>query len=132
MLGKSFDDKSPLFMQIKQRIEDLIVSGAFAVDEQIPSTTQIVQFYKINHITVAKGVNLLVDEGILYKKRGLGVFVSPKGRSILMQKRTDNFTQQFIDPLITEAKKLGIDLHQLIHLIHLQGGKHHDEPHDSH
>lgn len=70
-MSPSFDDKKPIFLQIKELIEDQIVNDQLKEHEQIPSTTQLVQFYKINHLTIAKGINLLVDAGILYKKRGL-------------------------------------------------------------
>jgi len=117
MLGKTFDDNSPLFLQIKERIEDQIINGALAVDEQVPSTTQIVQFYKINHITVSKGVNLLVDEGILYKKRGVGIFVSKGAKNMLIEKRKQNFLTQYLLPMLAEAKKLGIDTKTLIEMM---------------
>jgi len=117
MLGKSFDDSSPLFLQIKERIEDQIINGAHEADEQIPSTTQIVQFYKINHITVSKGVNLLVEEGILYKKRGVGMFVSKGAKKMLMEKRRENFLTQYLLPMLAEAKKLGIDIKTLIEMV---------------
>ena len=117
MLGKSFDDKSPLFLQIKERIEDQIINGALATDEQIPSTTQIVQFYKINHITVSKGVNLLVDEGVVYKRRGVGIFVSKGAKNMLIEKRKDKFLTQYLKPMLAEAKKLGIETKHLIEMI---------------
>ena len=117
MLGKSFDESSPLFLQIKERIEDQIINDAIAVDEQIPSTTQIVDFYKINHITVSKGVNLLVDEGILYKKRGVGMFVSKNAKSQLVEKRKKGFKSAYLDPMLTEAGKLQITKTELITMI---------------
>ena len=117
MLGKSFDDNSPLFLQIKERIEDQIINGALNEDEQVPSTTQIVNFYKINHITVSKGVNLLVDEGILYKKRGVGMFINKGARNMLIEKRKQNFLTQYMKPMLVEAKKLGIDIKALIEMI---------------
>lgn len=117
MLGKSFDDNIPLFLQIKERIEDQIINGALAEDTQVPSTTQIVAFYKINHITVSKGVNLLVDEGILYKKRGVGIFVSKGAKKMLIEKRQQSFLTQYLKPMLTEAKKLGIDIKVLIEMM---------------
>ena len=117
MLGKSLDDNSPLFLQIKDWIEDQIINGAFAADEQIPSTTQIVQFHKINHITASKGVNLLVDEGILYKKRGIGIFVSKGARNMLIEKRRQKFLTQYLKPMVAEARKLGIDIQTLIEMM---------------
>lgn len=122
MLGKSFDDNSPLFLQIKERIEDQVINGALGEDAQIPSTTQIVGFYKINHITVSKGVNLLVDEGILYKKRGVGMFVSKGAKNMLIEKRQQSFLTQYLKPMLAEAKKLGIDIKALIEMIEQEGG----------
>ena len=128
MLGKTFDENSPLFLQIKERVEDQIINGALAEDAQVPSTTQIVQFYKINHITVSKGVNLLVDEGVLYKKRGVGIFVGKGAKKMLIEKRKQSFLTGYLKPMLIEAKKLGIDIQALIKMMEqevhvLQGGK---------
>ena len=123
MLGKSFDDNSPLFLQIKERIEDQIIGGALVADEQIPSTTQIVQFYKINHITVSKGVNLLVDDGIVYKKRGVGIFVSKGAKKMLIEKRKQKFLTQYLKPMLAEAKKLGISINSLIKMVEKEATK---------
>jgi len=117
MLGKAFDESSPLFIQIKERIEDQIINDALKEGDQVPSTTQIVQFYKINHITVAKGVNLLVDEGILYKKRGVGMFVEKDAKQKLMEKRKDGFLAQYLLPMLAEARKLGISKEDLINMM---------------
>jgi len=117
MLGKEFNENEPLFIQIKERIEDQIINGTLKEDEQVPSTTQIVQFYKINHITVAKGVNLLVDEGILYKKRGVGMFVNHGAKEVVMEKRRLNFLAQYMKPMLVEAKKLGINKQALVKMI---------------
>jgi len=117
MLGKAFDESSPLFIQIKERIEDQIINGALGEGDQVPSTTQIVQFYKINHITVAKGVNLLVESGILYKKRGVGMFVEKDAKKKLMEKRKDGFLAQYLLPMLAEARKLGMSKEDLINMM---------------
>jgi len=117
VLGKSFDENSPLFIQIKNRIEAQIMKGILKEDKQIPSTTQIVQFYKINHITVSKGINLLVDEGIIYKKRGVGMFVSKGARVKLKSRRKSAFIKNFIEPLINETQNLDIKNDELIEII---------------
>jgi len=117
MLGKSFDENSPLFLQIKERIEDQIINDAILADEQIPSTTQIVDFYKINHITVSKGVNLLVDEGILFKKRGVGIFVHKDAKNKLIEKRQQSFKTEYLDPMLIEAGKLRITKTEIVNMI---------------
>ncbi|AKL96576.1 transcriptional regulator GntR family [Clostridium aceticum] len=107
-MGQLFHDNKPIFLQIKEKIEDQIVNNQLKEHDQIPSTTQMVQFYKVNHITVSKGINLLVEENIIYKKRGVGMFVAEGAREKLMQNRKELFADNFVLPMIQEAKKLGL------------------------
>lgn len=65
----SNDIQMPIFMQVSEKLTDAIFTGAFAEETQIPSTTEISMTYKINPATVLKGMNLLVDQGLIYKKR---------------------------------------------------------------
>lgn len=95
-------------MQIKELIEDQIVNEQLKENEQIPSTTQLVNFYKINHLTISKGINLLVENGIIYKKRGVGMFVAEGAKEKLLSQRKDQFLDQYLLPMIAEAKKLGL------------------------
>ena len=95
-------------MQIKELIEDQIVNDQLKGNEQIPSTTQLVNFYKINHLTISKGINLLVENGIIYKKRGVGMFVAEGAKEKLLTQRKEQFLDQYLLPMIQEAKKLGI------------------------
>ncbi len=95
-------------MQIKEKIEDQIFKGQLQEHEQIPSTTQMVHFYKVNHITISKGINLLVDEGIIYKKRGVGMFVAEGAKEQLVEQRKGLFESQYVLPLIEEAEKLDL------------------------
>jgi GntR family transcriptional regulator len=116
-LSQSFDDNRPIFIQIKERIEDQIVNDQLQEHDQIPSTTQLVKFYKINHLTIAKGITLLVDAGIIYKKRGVGMFVAEGAKSLLMEQRREGFRDQYMLPLIQEAEKLGISEGEIIDLL---------------
>jgi GntR family transcriptional regulator len=111
------DSNKPIFIQVREKIEDDIVNNDLKEGEQAPSTNQLVKFYKINHATAAKGINQLVEEGILFKKRGIGMFVAEGAREKLLKKRRDAFLNNFIVGLIQEAKKLGISEDDLYHLI---------------
>jgi len=111
------DDGRPIFIQIAERIEDDILSGGLEEGTQVPSTNQFAAFYKINPATAAKGVNLLVDEGILYKKRGIGMFVTEGARVKVIEKRKELFFEQYVITMIQEAKKLGITTDQLTEMI---------------
>jgi len=111
------DESRPLFVQIAQQIENDIIAGQMAEETQVPSTNEFAAFYRINPATALKGVSMLVDEGILYKKRGIGMFVSSGAQALLVGKRRDEFAAEFIRPLLTEATKLGISTQQLTDMI---------------
>ena len=98
----------PIFLQIAEGMEDAILSGAFAEESQIPSITEFSVNYKINPATALKGINILTDAGIVYKKRGLGMFVKTGAVEKLKDKRKQSFYQNFIEGLIAEAKRLQI------------------------
>ena len=111
------DENRPIFVQIAERIEEDILAGRLAEEEQVPSTNQFAALYQINPATAAKGVNLLVDQGILYKKRGLGMFVATGSRERLMEKRRELFFEQYVVAMLREATRLGIEEGQLIEMI---------------
>lgn len=103
-----FGSQTPIFLQLSQGLEDEILSGVYREGEQIPSITELAASYKINPATALKGINLLVDAGIVYKKRGIGMFVSQGALQLLKGKRQDEFFQQYVLPMVQEAKRLSI------------------------
>jgi DNA-binding transcriptional regulator YhcF (GntR family) len=115
------DDSRPIFVQIAELIENDIIAGALPEESQVPSTNEFAAFHRINPATAGKGVNVLVDDGILYKKRGIGMFVASGARDRLVAKRRDQFQNEFIAPLMVEAEKLGIGETQLIDMIRKEG-----------
>lgn len=116
-MALTIDDSRPIFMQIAEQIEDDIIQERLPEETQIPSKNEFAAFYQINPATAAKGVNLLVDEGILYKKRGIGMFVAAGSRAILKEKRKKLFFEQYVVTMIREAEKLGITTEQLTEMI---------------
>jgi len=113
----NFEDERPIFMQIAEGIEDAILTGAFAEEEQIPSITELSVNYKINPATALKGISILVDEGIIFKKRGIGMFVAQGAVLKLRDKRKELFYEHFIKRLIEEAKKLGITIEEILCMV---------------
>lgn len=103
-----FGSQTPIFLQLSQGLEDEILSGVYREGGQIPSITELAASYKINPATALKGINLLVDAGIVYKKRGIGMFVSQGALQLLKEKRQDEFFQQYVLPMVQEAKRLSI------------------------
>lgn len=110
-------DAEPLFIQIARFVEDLIVDGTLTPGDRAPSQNQLAEFHEINPATARKGLTLLVDAGVLEKRRGLGMFVTVGARERILQQRREAFAGQFIAPLIDEALHLGTtraELHDLI------------------
>ena len=112
-----FEDERPIFLQIAEGIEDGILTGAYPEEEQVPSTTEISMTYKINPATALKGVNRLVEEGILYKRRGLGMFVAGGAIEKVKEKRKAAFSNQYVKPLTREARRLSLTKGETVELI---------------
>lgn len=106
-----------LFLQIAETVEDSIIDGTLAEEAQAPSTNELAAFFRINPATAAKGVAMLVDKGVLYKRRGIGMFVAPGARDMLLTERRTVFADRFVAPLLAEADKLGLDTEELTRLI---------------
>jgi DNA-binding transcriptional regulator YhcF (GntR family) len=84
-----FDGERPIFVQLAEQLEDAILAGVYKEEEQVPSITEYSVAYKINPATALKGINLLVDAGLLYKKRGIGMFVAAGARGKLIKRRRE-------------------------------------------
>jgi len=113
----NFENEKPIYVQLAEGIEDAILSAAFKEETQIPSTTEISSKYKINPATALKGINILVDNNILYKKRGVGMFVSKGATEIIVSERREAFYNSFIKTLVAEAKKLEITKDEIFKMI---------------
>ncbi|WP_040167754.1 GntR family transcriptional regulator [Microbacterium gorillae] len=111
------EEGKPLFVQIAEMVEDSIVDGTLPEGAQAPSTTELATFHRINPATAAKGVNMLVDKGVLLKRRGIGMFVAEGARDVLLAERRDAFAERFVDPLLLEAGKLELSADDLAALI---------------
>ncbi|MFA9379931.1 MAG: GntR family transcriptional regulator [Acetanaerobacterium sp.] len=106
-----------IYIQIAKKIEDDILRGILAENEGVPSTNQLAALYQINPATAAKGINLLVDADILYKKRGIGMFVTDGAKKTIIAARKTSFYERFIVTLVHEAKQLGIGAQELLEMI---------------
>lgn len=119
----SFTDDKPLYLQIAEQLEDAIFTGAYEEETQIPSTTELSVSLQMNPATVLKGMNILVAENIIYKKRGVGMFVSAGAKERIRRKRKENFYDGYVVPLLEEAKKLGLSANEIINLIEKRGDR---------
>ena len=107
------EDKS-IYLQISQMIETDILRGILLEEERVPSTNELARLYTINPATAAKGINLLVDAGILYKKRGIGMFVASGAVEQIRASRKEQFYNVRLAELLAEAQSLGITRDELI------------------
>ncbi len=112
-----FDSNKPIYLQLAEAIEDNILKGIYKEGEQITSTTELSVMLKINPATANKSINLLADRGVLFKQRGVGMFTKPGARETILQKRRAMFGENFLLPLLQEAKKIGFSLQELQEMI---------------
>lgn len=111
------DEGRALFLQIAESVENSIVEGALAEEDRAPSTNELAAFYRINPATAAKGIAMLTEKGVLYKRRGIGMFVAAGARERLLAERRAGFADRYLDPLIAEARKLGLGADDLAALL---------------
>ena len=111
------DEAKPLFAQIAEKVEDSILNGTLPELSRAPSTNELSSFYSINPATAAKGVNLLVAKGVLAKRRGIGMFVQEGARSLLINEHRTSFSDNYVQPLLAEASRLGLDHDDVVKLI---------------
>lgn len=117
------NQEKSIYIQIAEMIENDILRDIIMEEERAPSTNELAKMYTINPATAAKGINLLVDKGILYKKRGVGMFVQSGAKEKIKEGRKAEFYERFIKSLLQEAGSLGISRQELIHMIETEEGK---------
>lgn len=116
-MNEILTQEKSIYIQIKEMIENDILRDILLEEERVPSTNELAKLYSINPATAAKGINLLAAEGILQKKRGIGMFVAQGAREKITAKRKKNFYDDYIKSLLAEAGSLGITKRELIEMI---------------
>jgi GntR family transcriptional regulator len=112
------DEGAALFVQVAERLAAEIADGGLSEGEQVPSTNELAAFYRINPATAARGINMLAEDGLVEKRRGIGMFVAAGARSRLLEERRKQFAQRYVEPMVLEAARLGIGGDELISLVH--------------
>lgn len=113
----ALNDQSLIYLQIARMLEDDILRGIYREEEQVPSTNELARGYNINPATAAKGINLLVADGILYKRRGIGMFVAPGAEETVRQKRKAAFYDGYVKPLVKEGASLALTGEELMAMV---------------
>lgn len=116
-MNEILTQEKSIYLQISEMIENDILRDILQEQERVPSTNELAHLYTINPATAAKGINILVESGILYKKRGIGMFVSPGAKQAIQDRRKEQFYDNYVKTLIIEAQSLGISKEELLTMI---------------
>lgn len=121
-MNETLTQEKSIYLQISEMIENDILRDILLEEERVPSTNELAKIYTINPATAAKGVNILVDSGVLYKKRGIGMFVSVGAKERIRTKRKSEFYDNYIKTLLQEAAAIGISRAELLEMISEEKG----------
>jgi len=116
-MAVDFSDNKSIFLQIAEMIENDILRGILREDEQVLSTNEIAKLYNINPNTALKGISVLFADDILYKKRGVGMFVASGAKEKILNKRKKDFSIEYVQPMLREAKAIGVTKNEILKLI---------------
>ena len=116
-MNEILNQEKSIYIQISEMIENDILRDVLLEDERVPSTNELAKLYAINPSTAAKGINILVDAGILYKKRGIGMFVSAGTKEAILSRRKNEFYDNYVKKLLEEAASIGLGKEEVIQLI---------------
>ena len=116
-MNEILTQEKSIYLQIAEMIETDILRDILLEEERVPSTNELAKLYAINPATAAKGVNILVDEGVLYKRRGIGMFVSAGAKEAILSRRKNEFYDNYVKKLLEEAASIGLGKEEVIQLI---------------
>ena len=120
-MNENLNQEKSIYLQIAEMLENDILRDVLLEEERAPSTNELARLHTINPATAAKGINLLVDRGVLYKKRGIGMFVATGAKKQIKERRQKEFYDRYVSSLLQEAESIGITKEALIEMIK-QGG----------
>ncbi|MDE6107387.1 MAG: GntR family transcriptional regulator [Oscillospiraceae bacterium] len=118
-MREELNEKDLIYLQIARMLEDDILRGVYREEEGVPSTNELARAYNINPATAAKGLNLLVADEVLYKRRGIGMFVSKGAKEKVKEKRKAAFFDGYVKPLVKESRSLGLTGEELRAMVEL-------------
>ena len=118
-MREELNEKDLIYLQIARMLEDDILRGVYREEEGVPSTNELARAYNINPATAAKGLNLLVADQVLYKRRGIGMFVAKGAKEKVKEKRKAAFFDGYVKPLVKEGRSLGLTGEELRAMVEL-------------
>ncbi|WP_116365418.1 GntR family transcriptional regulator [Parahaliea mediterranea] len=118
-----WNDSQPIYRQLRDQVVERIMDGSFPEGEAIPSVRQVSADYQINHLTVGKAYQELVDMGLLEKRRGLGMFVTSGARGMLTSDEQARFLNEELPAFAGRVQRLGLDMDDVLRRLKAAGGK---------
>lgn len=119
-----WNDKQPIYRQLRDQVVERIMDGTFSEGNAVPSVRQVATDYQINHLTVAKAYQELVDDGLLEKRRGLGMFVTPGARGKLTADEQSGFYAQELPAFIERVHALGLSMDEVVQRLQAENSRH--------
>lgn len=121
-----FNDSVPIYLQLKEEIENAIITDSLKEEESLPSIRSLAAQYRLNPQTISNAINELLNEGVIFKKRGIGMFVEKGAKAKLKKRKNQEFRNKDLIKLVEKSKSLGITKEELIQAVasvYDQGGK---------
>ena len=113
-MAANWNDNQPIYRQLRDKVVALILDDVLAEGDALPSVRNVAAEYQLNPITVSKGYQELVDEGLVEKRRGLGMFVLQGAKKRLLEAERDQFMRKELPAFIERVDRLGIDPRKLL------------------
>jgi GntR family transcriptional regulator len=117
-----WNDSQPIYWQLKERTIAMILDGTLQEGDTLPSVRTVASDFQLNPITVSKSYQALVDDGLVEKRRGLGMFVCEGARKKLMQSEREKFLKEEWPAMVNRIRQLGLDTTKLLQYVTEQEG----------
>ena len=113
-MDPKWNEDQPIYRQLRDRVVKMILEGALGDGDALPSVRNVAAEYRLNPLTVLKGYQELVDEGLVEKKRGRGMFVTSGARQRLLRDERERFIETEWPQVLATVERLGLDIASLV------------------
>lgn len=118
-----WNDNTPIYRQLKDRVIGMMLDGALKAGDALPSVRQVAAQYQLNPITVSRAYQELVDENLVEKRRGIGMYVTEGASEKLLASERERFVREEWPAMVERIRRLGIDVEQLLRSTAAPGAK---------
>lgn len=122
-MSVGWNDNTPIYRQLKERVVSMMLDGALKPGDALPSVRQIAAEYQLNPITVSKAYQELVDDNLVEKRRGIGMYVTEGANEKLLASERERFVRDEWPAMMERIRRLGLDVEQLLRTGEHGGGQ---------